>query len=1304
MHKTWIPRADAETTCEGKMTKEPESKINPAVEQPGFERRQNIRQWIDGKMRRWAGRGMAGGLGSTILALPALAQATVEELYAFQFAETIPGVRSVKVLDNGDVLLKLVDGRKLVVAAENVQVLDSGAVMIAEGVVSEIAQFSLAEAGGAAAIGGISGTGAALGGLGLAGAAAAAGGGGGGGGDDDIAPAPAPAPVPVPSNPVLNLAGSQTNTLSSSSMQLFAPAGTETVEVTIGSITKTVAPEADGSWSISLTPTEAAALPQGEQTVTIRNLNGEGTELSSETVAFDVDTTPPTLTISGFSDGAVMNAAEQATDLTITGTTTAEDGQTVTVNIYGQVYEGMVTGGQWSVTVPAVGLTVLPDGATVALTADVTDQAGNPATQADASFDTDFTAPTISLDPIAGGSIELIDVSADLTLTGSTTALDGQPISVTFDGQSYSTTASGGGWSVTIPSADLAGLSTGVPATFNVTVADAAGNISVPASASVPVDLTGPSIAISPLSVGAVLNAVEVGSDLTISGTTGNVQDGQQVTVNLNGQTYTDTVSGGTWSVTVATADLTALPDGGNFTVTADVADTDGLAAPQASAPLAKDVTAPALSIDSFSDGAVMNATEQGTDLTITGATTAEDGQSITVAMNGQTYTGTASGGAWSVTVPTADLAALSDGATIPVTADVTDQAGNPAIQASNSFDTDFTAPTVSITNLSDGAVMNAAEQSTDLTVAGTSDATDGTVVTVEIARPDGTVDVTGTATVTGGTWSYTAPASDLGALLDGVSYDVDASVSDPAGNSAEGNAGFDTDYTAPTITLDPLSVGSELDVDEQGNDLTITGTTNAEDGQTVSATLNGQTYSGVASSGTWSATVPAGDLAALSDSTGYPISATVTDQAGNPATPATTTLTTDFRPILTVNPVGTNNSVSLTDAQASGVTVSGTSAGLSAGQSVDVSLNGSPIGSTTVAADGSWSLAVPASNFSSIDGGDALNFSADATVSGGPDPVTATDENTAHEPAAYVITEAGISGNTVTFAVYADSDTDISGGFALSMNLGFDPSVVTYDLGSETGGSGLISLVANPLGASVIRYSGISGIPDGINPVIDLSQPVMTFDMTVVDASQPIELTVATSIGGHSVFHLGTNGDDTLVATDVDNIIRGQDGNDAIDVSAAGRDIVVFEADPAANGIDTVTGFTIGPAAEVTDAIMFSGLSVGTLHGNGTDVETLAVGDTIGADTGVVGLTTVLGDLSQNTIETAVESFTGIQAGDEIFVMATDGTDSVLVKVDYNAPNAASVETVAQFTGLDDLTGLSADNILHTDPTGATA
>ncbi|MCX8955385.1 adhesin, partial [Ruegeria sp. NA] len=154
------------------MTKAPEFNNRPAAEPSETDRKQHIRQWIDGKLGRWAGRGAAGGLISTLMALPALSQATIEELYAFQFAETIPGVRSVKLMKNGDVLLKMADGRTMIVAAENVQILDSGAIMIAENAVQEIAQFSAVEAGvsAGASAGGISGAGAALGGLGLAGA------------------------------------------------------------------------------------------------------------------------------------------------------------------------------------------------------------------------------------------------------------------------------------------------------------------------------------------------------------------------------------------------------------------------------------------------------------------------------------------------------------------------------------------------------------------------------------------------------------------------------------------------------------------------------------------------------------------------------------------------------------------------------------------------------------------------------------------------------------------------------------------------------------------------------------------------------------------------------------------------------------------------------------------------------------------------------------------------------------------------------------------------------------------------------
>ncbi|SDX00303.1 Ig-like domain (group 3) [Ruegeria halocynthiae] len=1268
--------------------------------QPDAERNRHIRQWIDKKLQRWVGRSVAGAFGSTLMALPALAQATDEQLASYQFAEAIPGVRSATLLPNGDVQLKLADGRTVVVAAENVEVLENGTIMVADEAVGEIAQFSVAAeaAGATAAAGGVGGSGLALGGLGVAGAAAAAGGGGGGGGgDDDDGDEPSVAPAP-PRPPSLNLAELQANALNNISSQTTSPEGTAAVEVTIGSVTKTITPAGDGSWSISLTQVEAAGLPQGISDVSVRYLDGEGVELSAETARFDVDTVPPVLAITDFSAGAVMNAAEQGVDLDVTGTTDAENGQTVTVTLGGQTYTGSVSGGGWSVTVPAADLAALPDGTSIPVAADVADRAGNPATQASGSFDTDLDAPDLTLNPVGGGSINLADVVGDLILTGTTTAEDGEMVTVYFENREYSGSAMGGGWSVTIPNADLAGLTTGVPASVAVSVSDAAGNPATPISITVAVDLTGPSIAITPLSVGASLNAVETGSDLTVDGTTGNVTDGQQVTVTLGGQTYTGTVSGGNWSVTVPTADLVALADGGDFNVTADVSDADGLMAPQASVGLSKDVTTPTLNIDGFSDGAVMNASERGNDLTISGTTTAEDGQIVTVSLNGQTYTGATSGGAWAVTVPATDLVALPDGSTITATADISDAAGNPAIQASSSFDTDFTAPTLTISSLSDGAVVNAAEQATDLIVSGTSDAANGTQVSVQIVQSGGAVLVGGTATVSGGVWTYTATAADLSGLQDAETYDVNASIADVAGNNNSATTSFSTDLSAPTVTLNPLTVGPVLDVVERNTDLSVSGTTTAEDGQTVTVSFNGQNYTAMVSGGLWSTSIPSIDLIGLGDGGSFPITASAQDAAGNPAPNASTTLTTDFQPILNINKLGTDDAVSLSNAQSSGLTITGSSAGLAMGQAVDVTLNSVSLGSATVTVDGSWSLSVPASSFAAVEAGDTLDFEAQATVSGGPDPVPVSEEVTTHVPAAYVITEAGRSGTTVTFEIYADTDRDISSGLAFTAELGFDPSVATYDIGSETENSDFDLFLANPSGGSAISFSG-AAISYG-----DLSQPVVAFTMTIEDAAQPIVLTLTTSDGGPSQFHLGTSGADSLTGSNVDDVIRGGDGDDTIDLSGAGRDVVVFEADPSANGVDSINGFSLGPATDIADALMFQGLDPASLRGDGTDVESLTTGGSIGSNTGFVGLETALADLNPDTIASAAASLNGAQAGDEVFLLATDGTDSILVKVDYSNASTATIETLAQFEGLSDLSDLTSDNILMTDPTGASA
>ena len=65
---------------------------------------------------------------------------------------------------------------------------------------------------------------------------------------------------------------------------------------------------------------------------------------------------------------------------------------------------------------------------------------------------------------------------------------------------------------------------------------------------------------------------------VTVNGTTTNVEDGQTVTVNIDGTDYTTTVTGNAWSITGI--DLSTLPDGVSYNVTANVDDAAGNAAP----------------------------------------------------------------------------------------------------------------------------------------------------------------------------------------------------------------------------------------------------------------------------------------------------------------------------------------------------------------------------------------------------------------------------------------------------------------------------------------------------------------------------------------------------------------------------------------------------------------------------------------------------------------------------------------------------------------------------------------------------
>nr|WP_232621373.1 Ig-like domain-containing protein [Vibrio vulnificus] len=91
-----------------------------------------------------------------------------------------------------------------------------------------------------------------------------------------------------------------------------------------------------------------------------------------------------------------------------------------------------------------------------------------------------------------------------------------------------------------------------------------------------------------------------------------------------------------------------------------------------------------------------MNAAESDDPLTISGTTTnVENGQTVTVTIDGKEYTTTVTDNAWSLEVPASAVEALAEG-TQTIKADVSDEAGNPAPQASHDIEVDTEAPSIS--------------------------------------------------------------------------------------------------------------------------------------------------------------------------------------------------------------------------------------------------------------------------------------------------------------------------------------------------------------------------------------------------------------------------------------------------------------------------------------------------------------------------------------------------------------------------------------------------------------------------------
>ncbi len=595
----------------------------------------------------------------------------------------------------------------------------------------------------------------------------------------------------------------------------------------------------------------------------------------------EVDTTAPTLVISTPISGGYLNDAEDELPLTISGTSSGADARDVTVLVGSTSKTATIAaGGSWSISLSSAELKALSVGS-ISITANVSDAAGNAATQATASFVYDRTTPTQTLSDVqisADTSIttDFITNTAAQTITGTLSAVldTGDTL--------YGSVDNGGTWTdinskvsgtaISWTGATLAGSSTIV-----FKIIDAAGNVGTSmGSQTYVLDTTAPTLAaLNPFSpadsqgstntyAGPSDNLVLRLSESVVKGT-GNIR----IVNDTNSSTTTIAIGSGEISVGGNVVTINPSSDlvlGKAYHVEVDATALLDLAGNaytgiSGSTNWNFQVPDPAISLNVIGTDSRINASENAGTITVSGTVSANTAGivsgvvmanisiTLTPQEGGTTVTLTASAYNTSTGVWSASIGAntLVNGKTYTVLATLATTISSTAYTATSSsvLEVDTTAPTLVISTPISGGYLNNAEDEFPLTISGTSSGADARDVTVLVGSTSKTATI-----AAGGAWSVSLSSTELKALNVG-SISVTANVSDAAGNAAtQATASFVYDRTAPTQTLSGVDISA--DTNSATDFITYTAA------QTITGTLSavlvtGDTlYGSVDNGGTW--------------------------------------------------------------------------------------------------------------------------------------------------------------------------------------------------------------------------------------------------------------------------------------------------------------------------------------------------------------------------------------------------------------------------------------------------------------------
>ncbi|EPR8183563.1 Ig-like domain-containing protein [Enterobacter hormaechei] len=1038
----------------------------------------------------------------------------------------------------------------------------------------------------------------------------------------------------------------------------------QTVTITFGGKSYTATVDAEGKWTATVPSADLTGLKDGDASVqvSVTNVNGNSASAGRE---YSVDATAPSVTINTIATDDILNASEVQSDLAISGTSTAEAGQTVTVSLNGKDYTTTVSAnGSWTLNVPAADLAGLTDGS-VTVTASVSDKAGNPAS-VDHALTVDVTVPAVTIHTVAGDDvINVAEHNQAQIISGSATgAAAGNKVTVTIGGQTYTTVLdAAGNWSVGVPANVISGLSDGT-VTVSVSVTDAAGNTGS-GTHNVTVDTGLPSVSFNAISDDNVLNAVEKGQDLSVSGTSANLAEGTQVTVTLNGKNYTATTAAdGTWSLTVPAADLTGL---GQASYTLNATATNGVGnSVSNSANLLVDTALPTVTINTVAGDNVINAAEVAAGQTLSGTVAnAEAGNTVTVAIGGHSYTATVQNNlSWSVNVPSDVLTALGNGS-LSVTATVTNGHGNTGT-GEREIAIDANLPGLRVDTVAGDDVVNTIEHAQNLIVSGTSDGlAPGTALTVTVNGKDYAATV-----LADGTWRAAIPSTDVSAWPEGT-VKISVTGDSAAGNPITISHDVTVDLATVAISINALATDDVINAAEKGADLVLSGvTTNVEAGQTVTISLNGRIYTTtVDDSGNWTYTVPSADLAGLKDGDAS-VQVSVTNVNGNSASAGREYSVDATAPSVTINTIATDDILNASEAQ-SDLAISGTSTA-EAGQTVTVSLNGKDF-TTTVSANGSWTLNVPAADLAGLTDGSVTVTASVSDKAGNPASVDHTLTVDVTVPAVTIHTVAGDDVINVAehnqAQIVSGSATGAAAGDKVTVTIGGQ----TYTTVLDAAGNWSVGVPANVISglsdgtatitASVTDAAGNTGSGTH-NVTVDTGLPSVSFN----------------AISDDNVLNAVEKGQDLRVSGTSANLAEGT----VVAVTLNGKN---YTATTAADGTWSLTV----PAADLTGL----GQASYTLNATATNGVGNSVSNTANllVDTALptVTINTIAGDNVINAAEVAAgQTLSGkvanAEAGNTVTVTIGGNTYTATVQSDLtwsvNVP-----ESVLTALGNGDLT-----------------